>query len=507
MNNKSELVYYYQRNNILFGDNVFSICYKASEDEIKQNSLTGSNVLVFIKSKEFESIDNSKLTIDRKSIIKEAFQGKDILLRVQSECLLGMYGDSHCDCESQREEAIRLIKENDGIFIHLPQEALGYGLEYKCKEVELQVNGRIQQGDFIGFKDKESAQTYLTKTNHYNDLRRYGIVMNIMKKLGLEKNKFILLSNSQSKLNDLECFGLRVEPYTDYVNAKVTSDNVSEYLSKILESNYNYSEDILDNIFEVINAKDFTDRTFEVLAKIVKKIDKDKDFKMSDELKKRFLDIYNDIICGKEKKYIYSDIGVTKIKNKYSCRVSSKVFGVIKREFSKNIFERIAAEQTYYFKNMSNATISKIRNSEILDLRDKNANFLKGQIYSQQTIFSEDNERILENEITNSRFKTYFENDYYEYIKKLETITFISENQINGLDIYIKRLPKIESRIMDVYGKKEDIKKFLERIDKDNVILSLKIEDEDDADYNLVFADYDQAKHEELHMFDILNKE
>ena len=88
MNNKSELVYYYQKTNSLFGDHVFSICYKASDEEIKQNSLTGSNVLIFIKSKEFEDIDNSKLSLDRRAIIKEAFQGKDILLRVQSECLL-----------------------------------------------------------------------------------------------------------------------------------------------------------------------------------------------------------------------------------------------------------------------------------------------------------------------------------------------------------------------------------------------------------------------------------
>ena len=43
------------------------------------------------------------------------------------ECLLGMYGDLHCDCESQRLESIAKIKDEGGIFIHLPQEAQGWG--------------------------------------------------------------------------------------------------------------------------------------------------------------------------------------------------------------------------------------------------------------------------------------------------------------------------------------------------------------------------------------------
>ena len=50
------------------------------------------------------------------------FAGKKIVLRIQSECFLGMYGDSHCDCESQRIDAIKLISQEGGIFVHLPQE-------------------------------------------------------------------------------------------------------------------------------------------------------------------------------------------------------------------------------------------------------------------------------------------------------------------------------------------------------------------------------------------------
>ena len=33
-------------------------------------------------------------------------------------------------------------------------------------------------------------------------------------------------------------------------------------------------------------------------------------------------------------------------------------------------------------------------------------------------------------------------------------ITFISENELDGVNVYIKRMPNIENHIMDVYGKK-----------------------------------------------------
>ena len=42
-------------------------------------------------------------------IIKKMFKDKKIILRIQSECFLGMYGDSHCDCESQRINSIKII--------------------------------------------------------------------------------------------------------------------------------------------------------------------------------------------------------------------------------------------------------------------------------------------------------------------------------------------------------------------------------------------------------------
>lgn len=506
---KENLVYYFQRKNDLFGDNTLSICYKASDEEVRANHLTDRNVLIFIKCKEFNDLNEHPFNVYE--VIKEAFKNKEIFLRVQSECILGMYGDSHCDCESQRQQSIKMIRENDGIFVHLGQEALGFGIEYKLKELELQVNGRLQDGSFIGERDKEEAQKYIMNTTEYVDARKYNVVYNVLKLIGLSGNKFILITDSEKKLNDLECLGLRVEKYSEYIQTQITVDNVAEYLSKILENKYDYSNDVLEKIFNILENENCNDRTIGILTKIVNRIKRDNSYILKENIKEKFLETYNNMLCGKEKKYIYSDTGIAKVQNKFSCKVNAKIFATLKRTFNKNIFDRVSAEQLYYFRNKTDGLILKIRNSEVLEVKNNKSCFLKGQMYSQQTIFSEKNERIIENEITVSKLKAYFENNNYEYVKKIEAITFISEGQLENVNVYIKRLPSVENRIMDIYGKREDIKKFLDLMtdnNKDalsNIISDFKIDDEDYAEYNLVFTDYNSTKEEEVRIFNIMN--
>ena len=125
--------YYYQENNILFKNNVLVVCYKATLDEIEKYSLTSDNVIVFLKSTKMKDLIKEG-NINYLKVIPKLFD-KEIFLRIQSECVLGMYGDSHCDCEVQKKEFIKLLNDKDGIFIHLPQEAQGWGLFYKCKEL------------------------------------------------------------------------------------------------------------------------------------------------------------------------------------------------------------------------------------------------------------------------------------------------------------------------------------------------------------------------------------
>lgn len=92
-------------------------------------------------------------------------------------------------------------------------------------------------------------------------------------------------------------------------------------------------------------------------------------------------------------------------------------------------------------------------------------------------------------------------------------ITIISERQIPNINIYIKKLPNIENRIMDVYGKREDIKKFIEKLISslnrnvlNEVVSNSDYEDENFTDYNLRFADIEVAIQEELEIYNLLKK-
>lgn len=137
---------------------------------------------------------------------------------------------------------------------------------------------------------------------------------------------------------------------------------------------------------------------------------------------------------------------------------------------------------------------------------------MNGQEYLQQTTFLNDKTKLIENEITKSNLRVYFENKEFIFTKKIDMITFISENELEGVNVYIKRMPNIENHIMDVYGKKDAILNFIKRITKvsDKTMLSMisNIQlEEDDYDYNLSFADENAAIEEELAIFKLLNSE
>ncbi len=90
-----------------------------------------------------------------------------------------------------------------------------------------------------------------------------------------------------------------------------------------------------------------------------------------------------------------------------------------------------------------------------------------------------------------------FENSDYEYVKYQEMITFISENEITGVNVYIKRIPNRQNYVMDVYGKRELIHKFIEKLTKQktlallSLVNNIKLEDDNYSDYNLRFSDLD----------------
>lgn len=154
----------------------------------------------------------------------------------------------------------------------------------------------------------------------------------------------------------------------------------------------------------------------------------------------------------------------------------------------------------------------RIRTSKILNTIEKNSIFLKGQIHVEQRIFNSEKTQVLQNEISLSKLRSFFENNNYDYTKKVEMITIISERQIPGINIYIKKLPNIDNRIMDIYGKKEDIIAFINKLVNNlnrnvfnKLISDVDYEDENFTNYNLRFADLEIAIKEEMDIYDLLN--
>lgn len=59
------------------------------------------------------------------------------------------------------------------------------GLHYKLQELELQVSGRDEKGQYIGEKNRDDAQKLLLGNQNFDDCRSYGIVYKILSDLGL----------------------------------------------------------------------------------------------------------------------------------------------------------------------------------------------------------------------------------------------------------------------------------------------------------------------------------
>jgi|GEM_PF-1323671 hypothetical protein len=184
----------------------------------------------------------------------------------------------------------------------------------------------------------------------------------------------------------------------------------------------------------------------------------------------------------------------------------------------KYVYSATVSEQKYRYNMTAKGPNIKLdanyRLVEYIEngIKKESSLFLNGQEYLQQTTFLNGKTKLIENEITKSNLRVYFENKEFIYIKKIDMITFISENELDGVNVYIKRMPNIENHIMDVYGKKESILKFIKKItnvsDKTmlSMISNIQLE-EDDYDYNLSFADEKAAIDEEIAIFNLLNEE
>lgn len=285
---ESKFAIYHMQKNAYIGD-CLCVVYNPSAKEILIDALQTPYILVFIKSKQNLSLINTVQDFKHYKIFSP---DSPILLRISSECLFGVFGDSHCDCESQRISSLREIGAiGQGIYIHLPQEGQGNGLFYKTQELELQVSGINPEGKYVKEKNIKDASKYLLSKQPL-DKRNYESLKFIFTELQLSKHKYDLISDNHIKANFLKNkLGLKLNSL--YNTSRIINiENAGEYLAKLYMKDFEISDVELQNIYFVLfSAKELPSRVISLLKYIEEDISHKKKFRANNALLKKIISL------------------------------------------------------------------------------------------------------------------------------------------------------------------------------------------------------------------------
>ncbi len=243
-----KIAMYKMKNNKFLG-NCFAFVFSLEETETPK-SFTRSEFLMFVKTdnKVWNAIHSQEEWTN-----EHVFGHKTPMLRIGSECLLGSFGDSHCNCEEERIVAMKMIKGNGaGIYVHLPQEAQGQGLFYKAHELNLQVNGVMPNGMYVGAKTQTEAATILLG-RPIIDSRNYDVIAEGLKALGLEGYTYDFMSRNVKKVRTLKTCGISINRMVD-ITTTIDDENVGETLVKWIQKGFCFTTDEATQIITLLNS-------------------------------------------------------------------------------------------------------------------------------------------------------------------------------------------------------------------------------------------------------------
>lgn len=130
-------------------------------------------------------------------VFGEVNEGKNVLVRVHSECMTSeVFGSLKCDCKDQLEAAMAAVaRAGAGAVLYLRQEGRGIGLANKIRAYALQSHGHdtVDANRMLGLPD---------------DARRYDVVRDMLDHLGIQSVR--LMTNNPAKVSALRSLGVSV---------------------------------------------------------------------------------------------------------------------------------------------------------------------------------------------------------------------------------------------------------------------------------------------------------
>jgi 3,4-dihydroxy 2-butanone 4-phosphate synthase/GTP cyclohydrolase II len=130
---------------------------------------------------------------------------RDVLVRVQAECLLAdAFGSLRCDCRGRMDRALAMIAaEGVGVFVYIRHGVRGPGLANQVRALEL-VDQGVELDDIHAMPGE--------KVN----LREYGIGAQILVDLGLTSIR--LITSNPRRIVGLDGYGLRVSGWVPFAS-------------------------------------------------------------------------------------------------------------------------------------------------------------------------------------------------------------------------------------------------------------------------------------------------